>query len=311
MPLIQIEHLVNNGIINVVSSFSPDQTFFGTKMDEADNKELYEKHHHVDTVEVKKEGNTLPERRRDKEKCEIDKKSEADILEMIKKTVIGDENIDGVTTEVSTLKKRIEEFNNNVAIYDDMLREEELSRVCGEGIENGWVTSLEKWTGCDSCRVIYDSTNGFTADTLWGALRLANSVALIVETTENDVFGSFHGVIPMHQHFNVSVDSSHFLFTFSNKFNTGHVKFPVLPTNTKMLDVFKGYNSWVYGIEKGFWIHAQHNKSYVCSTSANGPLTDGYEDPTLMGGVVFTGSVYPQRFTTKRIIGLEMILEQE
>ena len=64
------------------------------------------------------------------------------------------------------------------------------------------------------------------------------------------------------------------------------------------------------GVENGFWIHSKPNKSYISSPSANGELDEGYEDPTQLGGIVFTGGIYPLRFTTKRVIGLEFLIDE-
>ncbi|GAB1220368.1 hypothetical protein ENUP19_0052G0022 [Entamoeba nuttalli] len=234
------------------------------------------------------------------------------LMEILKQTVIGKEEYeDNIVTEVDSLNKRIDEFNNNIAVYDDLIREEELRRTCGTGIEEGWISTLQEWIGSKTCKLIYDSNEGFTGDILWAILRIVNSVAFIIETTEGDVFGSYHSVIPTKQHYPVITDNAHFLFTFRNKINTGHIKFNVLSTNNKLLDIYKGSKSWVFGIEKGFWIHSKQNKSYIPSTCANGELTQGYEDPTGLGGIIFTGGVYPARFTTKRVIGLDFLIEEK
>ncbi|KAL7714673.1 hypothetical protein QTN25_007761 [Entamoeba marina] len=236
---------------------------------------------------------------------------EDDVLQMLRNTVIGNNTNDNLNSEVESLRQRIEEFNTNVALYDELLCEEELRQVCGNGVEEGWISSLQEWIHCNNCRVLYVTTDNFSGDRLWAALRLAGAVTIIIETTDGDVFGSHHTVLPIKQHSFVMNDTSHFLFTFKNKYKTGHVLFPLRTNNTNIniLDVYKGDSSWVFGVQHAWWIHSQQNKSYVSSVSANGPLSCGYEDPLGYGGLIFTGGVYPLRFSVKRIVVLEWMLD--
>ncbi|KAL7721845.1 TLDc domain-containing protein [Entamoeba marina] len=183
---------------------------------------------------------------------------EDDVLQMLRNTVIGNNTNDNLNSEVESLRQRIEEFNTNVALYDELLCEEELRQVCGNGVEEGWIASLQEWIHCNNCRVLYVTTDNFSGDRLWAALRLAGAVTIIIETTDGDVFGD---------------------------------------------------SSWVFGVQHAWWIHSQQNKSYVSSVSANGPLSCGYEDPLGYGGLIFTGGVYPLRFSVKRIVVLEWMLD--
>ncbi|EDR29213.1 hypothetical protein EDI_237750 [Entamoeba dispar SAW760] len=287
MSVIQINKINNKGIITI-------------------NGYYYNQDQNIEKEEKKKE--------RKKEELDLDEEIEdKTLMKILKETVIGKEEDyqDNISIEIDSLKKRIDEFNNNIAIYDDLIREEELRRTCGTGIEEGWITTLQEWIGCKTCKLIYDSNKGFTGDILWTTLKIVNSIVLIIETTDGDVFGSYHSIIPTKQNYPVISDNAHFLFTFRNKMNIGHIKFNVLSTNNKLLDIYKGSKSWVFGIEKGFWIHSKQNKSYISSNCANGELTQGYEDPTGLGGIIFTGSIYPSRFTTKRVIGLDFLIEEK
>ena len=165
---------------------------------------------------------------------------------------------------------------------------------------------MKQWTGYSNCKVIYDSeTNELSGDVLFLSLRLVSTCAFIIETTEGDIFGSYHTIIPTKQNCFVPNDPHHFLFTLKNKLNTPHEQFKVFSQNNRLLDIYGGKDSWVMGVNNGFWIHSKTNRCFITSTAANGDMHDGYYDPKKYSSKIFTGSVYPKRFTLKRLIALE------
>ena len=173
-------------------------------------------------------------------------------------------------------------------------------------MEEGWIDTLKQWTGFANCKVIFEQNeNELSGEMVFLSLRLVSTVTFIIETTDGDVFGSYHSIIPTRQNCFVANDPNHFLFTLHNKYGTPHEQFKVLPHNHRLLDIFSGNDSWVMGVNNGYWIHSKSNRCFIPSCSANGDLHDGYYDPKRYSSKIFTGCIYPKRFTIKRLIGLE------
>ena len=292
----QINQFTDNIFTTIENSkFHPD-TFHLNPMNELPSLQTI-------STQQKNEENT----KETKEELYPFEQDEEELFEFLQRTAIGNQfDDDNIESEIALLKRKIDIFSANISLYDELIKQEELKRVIGTGMDEGWIDTLKQWTGYSNCKVIYDSeTNELSGDMLFLSLRLVSTVTFIIETTDGDIFGSYHTIIPTKQNCFVANDPHHFLFTLKNKLNTSHEQFKVFSQNNRLLDIFAGKDSWVMGVNNGFWIHSKPNRCFITSSAANGDMHDGYYDPKKYTSKIFTGSVYPKRFTLKRLIALE------
>ncbi|ELP90783.1 hypothetical protein EIN_026420 [Entamoeba invadens IP1] len=165
---------------------------------------------------------------------------------------------------------------------------------------------LCKWSSSQQCRIIYTTERfEFSTKAIWSVLHGRRNVMCLVVTDNDDVFGSFHSLIPERRSAIVSNDKKHFVFTLRNSFNIQPTRFFQNSTNENQMIIHRDYqNSWVFGVGYGYHIRSE-GKSYIGSASGE-QLQRGYCDHIGLNSDIFTRSHYPDHFNFSQIIFLQM-----
>ena len=150
------------------------------------------------------------------------------------------------------------------------------------------IDALKEWTGKTTATIIFDSTvDEFTDDGLFDKVKGKQNIALVVLTTDGDVFGGFYSVAVTEQDERF-YDPNMFAFSFEShgRCETPQ-RFVVKVKDLKKKAIVFFYKDSLYGFVwfgvnrvGRFWLGNESSKSYCCNMSR---AFEGLENTTLTG----------------------------
>ncbi|KAL7713900.1 TLDc domain-containing protein [Entamoeba marina] len=150
---------------------------------------------------------------------------------------------------------------------------------------NQYMSDLKQWTGKREAKMIFEG-NDLTSQNFWKMVKDLKNLMIIVETSDDFLFGSYHSQLPSSQDEWIHEDINHFVFTLNNPHNIKPTHFLPIPTNEELLFVY-GDNDKdnVVWVNYCYWICGD-NIAYVWHH-----FPDWYLDTSSLGGDIFVGDV--------------------
>ncbi|EDR25275.1 hypothetical protein EDI_034480 [Entamoeba dispar SAW760] len=202
-----------------------------------------------------------------------------------------------IQTDVKLLKKKIDILQKKSDI--DKIKVRDYSMV-------DYISYLKQWTNKSHFKIIYDSSiDELSLRGLNSKIKGLTDVLLLVETDNNDLFGSFTATrVPIVRHEEHTTffgkDPGFFVFTLRNPHNIQPIKFI-------KKDCYKTMMFWNQPNELDAVISA-----ILCFRISDGgksmimnQFKDFYDDPTGLGDDVFTGSHEPSCFGLSRLLAIK------
>ncbi|EAL46188.2 hypothetical protein EHI8A_043930 [Entamoeba histolytica HM-1:IMSS-B] len=164
---------------------------------------------------------------------------------------------------------------------------------------------LNKWTKTKGADLIFDSTCD-KYETLMNTVSGKKRLMYIVETNDNNVFGTFNGMSLNNYGDKITNDTKHFMFSIINPSKTEPLMFSM---KLKVID------SLCIDSKDGKIITSLGCCTLVADTDDDNPNVAGtidghfgeyYKDKKGYGAKIFDGKVNPQVFNVKKLLVLEM-----
>ncbi|ELP94614.1 hypothetical protein EIN_497940 [Entamoeba invadens IP1] len=152
---------------------------------------------------------------------------------------------------------------------------------------------VSSWVGHTRALRVFDSEHDeLNSEALWNKIKGRRNLMFVVVTTEGNVFGSYHSIIPHSQGSWVSSDDDQFIFTLRNSSGTPPTIFRPKQMTHRLLHISKSTTK-----KKLVWISdafkiQNDDKSYISSS-----FSRFYNDEKDLGPSIFTNLVYPNTFS--------------
>ncbi|KAL7716714.1 TLDc domain-containing protein [Entamoeba marina] len=152
---------------------------------------------------------------------------------------------------------------------------------------------FSQWTNYTTTTLLFSSEiHDMSPGVIWNKIKGRTNIMFIIITDVNDIFGSFHGIVPEQQGSWVWNDNKQFLFTIHNQYHLQPTQFKPKRTTHSLLNISsKNYKKKLFWISDAFRIEVDDN-SYISSS-----FDRFYIDPTGIGASIFTNTVYPETFS--------------
>ncbi|KAL7715933.1 TLDc domain-containing protein [Entamoeba marina] len=161
---------------------------------------------------------------------------------------------------------------------------------------------LLDWTNTNSTNVLFDSENEeLTSRTIYSKINGKNHICFIVTDENNNIFGSYHTVIPIANKFiGEKDDQFHFIFTLCNPHNIPPTRYFPSKTNDDILKIFNSDDIRNVVDIKGAYGIVSNNKVFIYES-----IISRYVDIPPKGPLLLIGNANVF-VNMKRFVVLEM-----
>lgn len=159
---------------------------------------------------------------------------------------------------------------------------------------------LQEWCGKTHSRIIYEGTIS-DAEEYWNITKNLSNVMIVIQTSDDYFFGSYHSNLPSKQDEWIKMDQHHFVFTLSNPHELKPQKFVPLKNNYQLYYVYNDNEKEnILWVNYCYWITCD-NIVYVWHH-----FPDYFNDTYGLGGKLFLGDVdWDNPYEIKKIYLLE------
>ena len=157
---------------------------------------------------------------------------------------------------------------------------------------------IEEWTGKKIYQILYDTDiDEFSSRSFWRSIKGRTNIMIIIQTSKNYVFGSYHSLLPNRQEM-YTEDNEHFVFTIRNP-----KEYP--PTKFMIKKEWNKKSLYIYGDDQisdvffvfGCFLICNNGESFIKKI-----FNYTYKHDRDIDATIFVGNVWEEYFDVERLI---------